>query len=157
MEPDVPLVIPEVNPDHLALVDLQRRNHDGFVVANGNCTAILLALTLKPLADRFGVQACYLVSMQALTGAGYPGIPALDIVDNVVPFIPEEEAKIAAEVPRFLGSLDGGRVRPATIEVSATCTRVPVLDGHKITVSARLVGPASMDQVAEAFCSFRGE
>src|SRR5437867_3413894 len=115
MEPDVPLVIPEVNPDHLALVEVQRRNYDGFVVANGNCTAIILSLALKPLADRFGVEACHLVSMQALSGAGYPGVPSLDIVDNLVPFISDEEAKVEEEVPKFLGAFRDGRLSPAAI------------------------------------------
>ena len=157
MEPDVPLVIAEVNPDHLALVEAQGHAGDGFVVANGNCTAILLSLALKPLADRFGLEACHVVSMQALSGVGYPGVPGLDIVDNVLPFIPEEETKVVAEVPRFFGTIDRGRVTPAPIAVSATCTRVPVLEGHTLAVSAGLRATPSREEICEAFRSFRGE
>lgn len=138
MAPDVPLMIPEVNPDHLALIEAQPRTNRGLVVANGNCTAILLALALKPLADRFGLEACHLVSMQALSGAGYPGVPSLAITDNVIPYIADEEGKVESEVPKMLGRLGAGGVVPARLAVSATCTRVPVLDGHTLAVSVGL-------------------
>ena len=157
MEPDVPLVIAEVNPEHLSLVEAQPRDRGGFIVANGNCTAVILALALKPLHDRFGVEGCQLVSMQALSGAGYPGVPSLDIVDNLVPFIADEESKVETEVPKFLGTLHGGRVVPARIDVSATCTRVPVLDGHTLAVGVRLRETPSREEIVEAFESFRGE
>ena len=156
-EADVPLLIAEVNPDHLKLIDSQPRGHDGFVVANGNCTAILLSLALKPLVDRFGVDGCHVVTMQALSGAGYPGVPSLDIVDNLVPFIEDEESKVEAEVPKFLGTLDGGRVIPARVALSATCTRVPVLEGHTLAVSVGLRGTPSPEGIREAFRFFRGE
>jgi len=156
-EADVPLVIAEVNPEHLALVDQQRRIGDGFVVANGNCTSILLALALKPVSDRFHLESCEVVSLQAVSGAGYPGVPSLDIVDNVVPFIPGEEAKVETELPKFFGRLDGGQVVPAPIAVSATCTRVPVLDGHTLAVAGHFGEPSTREEVLEAFRSFRGE
>jgi aspartate-semialdehyde dehydrogenase len=157
MEVDVPLVIAEVNPDHLALVEEQRAKGDGFVVANGNCTAIILALALKPLADAFGVRKCHLVSMQALSGAGYPGLSALDVVDNLIPFIPEEEGKVEAEVPKFLGRFAGDHVEAAKLEVSATCTRVPVLEGHTLAVSVELATQASEASLGNAFRSFTAE
>jgi aspartate-semialdehyde dehydrogenase len=159
MKADVPLVVAEVNPDHLALVEVQRRKgqRDGFVVANGNCTAIILSLALKPLSDQFGVEHCHVVSMQALSGAGYPGVPSLEIEDNLVPFISEEEPKVETEVPKVLGALRVDRVIPDPIRVSATCTRVPVLEGHTLAVSVRLRRKPSPEEIREAFLSFRGE
>ncbi|HEV8595213.1 MAG TPA: aspartate-semialdehyde dehydrogenase [Thermoplasmata archaeon] len=157
LEEDVPLVIPEVNPEHLALVDRQpSRSRGGFVVANGNCTAIILALALKPLADRFGLEACHVVSMQALSGAGYPGVPSLDITDNLIPYIADEEGKVESEVPKILGRWNGGGIAPAPVAVSATCTRVPVIDGHTLAVSARFTKPAEAEEICDAWTSFSG-
>ena len=158
LEPDVPLVIPEVNPDHLALLERQRHGPDGgFVVANGNCTAIILALTLKPLADAFGVRDCHVVSLQALSGAGYPGVPSLDVTDNVLPFIPGEEGKVESEVPKILGTVREGSVSSSSLRVSATCTRVPVLEGHTLAVSVRLGDHAEPDRIHDAIRDFAGD
>lgn len=156
MEDDVPLVIAEVNPDHLAMVAAARRGDAGFVVANGNCTTITLALTLKPLVDAFDVTAVSMVSMQALSGAGYPGVPSLDIMGNVIPFIRNEEERVLLETPKFLGTLDGTRVRPASFSLAATCTRVPVVEGHTEVVSVRTGGRIDPVDVAAAFASFKG-
>lgn len=151
---DVPIVVPEVNPDHLALVPA--RAEGGFVVANGNCTSILLALALKPLHDRFGVAACHVVTFQALSGAGYPGVPSLDATANVIPHIPGEEAKVEAEPRKILGTLRDRRIVPAGFPISATCTRVPVLDGHTESVSVRLAEPGEGGEIVDALRSFRG-
>lgn len=159
MEPDVPIVVPEVNPEHLLLIENQtsRTRGGGFVVANGNCTSILLAMVVKPLDERYGVEGCQLVSLQALSGAGYPGVPSLDIIDNLIPFIAEEEARVESEIPKMLGRFDHGTLTPATLPISATCTRVPVLEGHTLAVTVRLRTPAPIDGILEAFRSFSGE
>ncbi len=159
MEPDVPLVIPEVNADHFELIKKQKANtkSDGFVVTNGNCTSIVLALPLKPLLDRFGLKHVSVVSMQALSGAGYPGVSSLDSTENVVPYIGGEEEKLEREPKKFLGTLRNGAVTMADFQISATCTRVPVLEGHTEAVSVRLGKKASIDEVRDAFRSFRGK
>lgn len=159
MEPDVPLVIAEVNPDHLALVEQQasRKKAGGFVVANGNCTAIVLAMALKPLQDAFGVKRLQVVSMQALSGAGYPGVASLDILENVVPYIGGEEEKVEQEPLKFLGRLRDGHVEPAKIQISATCTRVPVIEGHTESISVELAKTADASAIAQAFRRFSGE
>lgn len=159
MEPDVPLVIAEVNADHLKLIDVQKkkRKSEGFVVTNGNCTTIVLALSLKPLQDQFGLKEVQMVSMQALSGAGYPGVASLDIMENVVPFIGGEEEKVAAETPKFLGSLNGAKVNPAKLTLSATCTRVPVIEGHTEAISVKLNKQANAKDVLAAFRDFRGD
>ncbi|MCS7131533.1 MAG: aspartate-semialdehyde dehydrogenase, partial [Hadesarchaea archaeon] len=131
MDPDVPLIIPEVNPDHLALIDVQkeRRGWDGYIVKNPNCTTITFVLPLKPLYDEFGVRRVFISSMQALSGAGWAGVPSMAIEDNVIPFIAKEEDKCEEEPLKLLGSLRDGRVELAPIRISASCHRVPVLDG----------------------------
>ena len=156
MEPDIPLVVPEVNPEHLSLADAQRGSErgDGFVVANGNCTAIILSLALKPLVNAFGVDQCHVVSLQALSGAGYPGVSSLDTADNVLPFIADEEEKVEAEVPKIFGQARRNLIEHAPIAISATCTRVPVLEGHTLAASVRLGEAASFDTIREAFLSF---
>lgn len=153
MDPAVPLLIPEVNPGHTALVG--RQGTPGWIVTNPNCSTVGLVMALKPLVDAFGVEAVSVVTMQALSGAGYPGVSSLDALGNVVPFIGGEEEKMAAEPLKLLGTLDGGVVRPAEIAISAQCNRVPVLDGHLECVSVRLRDAASADAVAEAMASFR--
>lgn len=161
MDPAVPLLIPEVNPDHTALIDRQTtpelasgRSTSGFIVTNPNCSTVGLVMALKPLVDAFGVEAVHVVTMQALSGAGYPGVSSLDALANVVPFIGGEEEKLASEPLKLLGTLDGGAVRPAEIAISAQCNRVPVLDGHLECVSVRLGTAASPADVADAFASF---
>ena len=158
MEPDVPLLIPEVNAEHVAVLDRQRRERDwsGFIVANPNCSAIHLNLALKPLQDVFGLEAVFVATMQAVSGAGYPGVPSLDMIDNVVPYIPSEEEKMAEETKKILGGYNGAFV-DAGVVMSAHCNRVPVRDGHTECVSVRLAQPASPDEVIAAFEAFRGK
>ncbi|WP_456327877.1 aspartate-semialdehyde dehydrogenase [Archaeoglobus sp.] len=156
MEEDVPLVIPEVNPDHLQLIEVQKRNRgwDGFIVTNPNCTTIMLTITLKPLMD-LGLKSVRVATMQALSGAGYPGVPSLAIVDNVIPFIKGEEEKVESEPLKILGSLEGGKVKPANLEISASCHRVPVIDGHLEAVWATFEGNVSVEDAINAFESLK--
>ena len=154
MDDDVPLLVPEINADHLDLV--RHQAGPGFIVANGNCTSIVLELPLAALQRAFGVASCDVVSLQGLSGAGHPGVPALDIVDNVVPFIGGEEEKVETEPRKTLGLLRDGKVEPADIPIRATCTRVPVREGHTEAVHVRLGTPATLDEVKAAFADFRG-
>lgn len=154
MDADVPLLVPEVNPDHLAQVRHQKG--PGFVVANGNCSSIILELPLAALHRAFGVASCDVVTMQGLSGAGHPGVPSLDILDNVVPLIGGEEDKVEAEPQKTLGRLDGARVVPAGIPIHATCTRVPVREGHTEAVHLRLARKATLADVERALAGFRG-
>ncbi len=158
MEPDVPLVIPEVNPDHLALITVQRRRRgwSGAIVTNPNCTSTPATMVLKPLLDTFGVRRMLLVSMQALSGAGYPGVPSYDIVDNVIPFIGGEEPKLEVEPQKMLGQLRDETIVPASFTTSAHCNRVPVLEGHLVCLSIELEQKASPDEIATIFSHFRG-
>jgi aspartate-semialdehyde dehydrogenase len=149
---DVPLLVPEVNPDHLEMV--RRQPGPGWIVANGNCSAIILTLAVAPLARAFGIEALHVTTLQGLSGAGHPGVSALDIVDNVVPFIPGEEEKLAAEPAKMLGELGPDGIAPAPFAVHATCTRVPVRDGHLESVHLRLARPVTLWQVEEALRSF---
>ncbi|GIV62262.1 MAG: aspartate-semialdehyde dehydrogenase [Rhodothermaceae bacterium] len=153
MHDDVPLLIPEINPDHTKLIEQQRWG-EGFIVTNPNCSTVGLVCALKPLVDRFGVEAVQVTTLQALSGAGYPGVPSLDILGNVVPFIKGEEEKIASEPKKLLGTLKEGRVEPFPVTISAQCTRVPVLEGHLECVSVRLKRKADVADVREAFLSF---
>jgi aspartate-semialdehyde dehydrogenase len=159
MEPDVPLLIPEVNPDHVHAIEAQRRNRgwSGFIVTNPNCSAIHMVLTLKPLQDAFGLDAVMVTTLQAVSGAGYPGVPSLDMIDNVIPFINKEEEKMAEETRKLLGGYRDGRFVDAEVVVSASCNRVPVRDGHTEAVSVRLNQEATPDDVIAAFQRFRGK
>ncbi len=157
LDPTVPLLIPEVNPEHLALIDRQSWGDSasgGFVVTNPNCSTVGLVMALKPLHDAFGVEAVHVVTMQALSGAGYPGVASLDALGNVVPYIGGEEEKMAVETRKLLGTLADDGVTDAEIVVSAQCNRVPVVDGHMEAVSVRLATPASAAEVAEALRSW---
>jgi len=156
MDDAVPLLIPEVNPDHLALLDACKDTGGGFIVANPNCSTVMIALALAPLAARFGVSAVAVTTLQAISGAGYPGVASLDITDNVVPFISEEEEKIERETRRILGSLNAGGVHPAAFAVSAQCHRVNVVDGHLAAVRVTLARPAELAELREAWASFTG-
>ena len=156
MDDAVPLLIPEVNPDHLALLDACKQTGGGFIVANPNCSTVMIALALAPLAARFGVVAVVATTLQAISGAGYPGVASLDITDNVVPFIAEEEEKIERETRRILGPLNAGRVTPAAFAVSAQCHRVNVVDGHLAAVRVELGRPAEPTELREAWASFTG-
>lgn len=157
MEEDVPLVIPEVNPDHLALVRAQRleRGWSGMIVTNPNCTTVGLAMSLRPLLSTFGLSKVIMTSMQAVSGAGYPGVPTLDILGNVVPYIGGEEEKVERETQKLLGSLNDGRVRPAAFAVSAHCNRVMVEDGHLETVSVSLGNKVAREDLLAAWRDFR--
>ena len=154
MAEDVPLLIPEVNPDHTALVDQQDRG-DGFIVTNPNCSTVGLVCALKPLVDRFDVDAVHVVTMQALSGAGYPGVSSLDALGNVVPYIGGEEDKVVTEPTKLLGRLVDGRIERAALRISAQCTRVPVLEGHLEAVSVRFHDAVSAEDVKEALRTWR--
>ena len=156
MASDVPLLIPEVNSDHadLVLVQRNRRGWNGSIVTNCNCTATGVTLSLKPLLDDFGLKRVFLTSMQALSGAGYPGMAAIDLIDNIVPFIDGEEQKMQSEPLKMLGDFDGEQVIQADFGISAQCNRVPVSDGHIVCVKVELGQAASLEQVSKSFSSF---
>ncbi|HEV8128182.1 MAG TPA: aspartate-semialdehyde dehydrogenase [Candidatus Eisenbacteria bacterium] len=154
MDPLVPLVIPEINRDHLALLDRQPYGNGG-IVTNPNCSTIVLAIALAPLHQRFGVESVIVTTFQATSGAGYPGVPSLDILGNVVPFVSGEEPKMESETLKILGTLNGRGVEPAGFPVSANCHRVPVIDGHLEAVSVKLGRPATAKQITDALVSFR--
>ena len=158
MEPDVPLVIPEVNPEHLELIELQRKNRgwDGFIVTNPNCSTIALTMTLKPIYDQFNLDKVYASTMQAVSGAGYNGVPSMAIVDNLVPYIGGEEEKMESETLQLLGDLDGDIITPANFGVSASCHRVAVLDGHTEAVFLEMNEEFSIDEVKRSFHEFEG-
>jgi aspartate-semialdehyde dehydrogenase len=155
---DVPLLIPEVNADHVALIETQRagRGWSGLIVASPNCTITGVALPLKPLDVAFGVRKVFMTSMQAISGAGYPGVASLDILDNVVPYIPGEEEKFAQELRKMLGRVVDGRGVDADIVLSAHANRVPVFDGHTVSLSVGLAHPALVEDVIAALRDFRG-
>jgi aspartate-semialdehyde dehydrogenase len=158
MDKDVPLLVPEVNPEHLALIPIQRkaRGWKGFITTDPNCSTIQLAMTLKPLM-RFGLKQVIVSTMQALSGAGYPGVASLDIIDNVIPFIPKEEEKMEAENLKILGAFNGNQVQNAGFALSASCNRVHVKDGHLESVFVKLDSNPSVEEVEEAFRNFKGE
>jgi aspartate-semialdehyde dehydrogenase len=157
MDEDVPLLIPEANHDHLALLERQKAKYPrgGFIVTNPNCSAIGLALALAPLHGAFGVEAAIATTLQALSGAGYPGVSSLDILDNVVPYISSEEEKMESETAKILGRCNDARIEVAPIKVSAQCHRVNVADGHMVAVRVKLARKASLEQVRDALASFR--
>ena len=157
MEPDVPLLIPEINPDHLALVMAQRRGRGwkGMIVTNPNCTTVGLVMSLAPLEKAFGLEKVLMTSMQAVSGAGYPGVPTLDILGNVIPHIAGEEEKVEQETQKLLGKLSDGRVHPGDFAVSAHCNRVLVEDGHMEAVSVALKSKPSVEDLREAWRKFR--
>ena len=158
MDDDVPLLVPEVNPDHLAEASLQKaaRGWDGLIVTNPNCSTIVLTMALGPLAQ-FGIQRVVVTTLQAISGAGYPGVPSMDITANVVPYIGGEEEKMEEETQKILGSVSGGKIVPLAAKVSAHCNRVPVVDGHLATVSVEFSGKPSLADVRNAFDTFRGK
>jgi aspartate-semialdehyde dehydrogenase len=155
MEPDVPLLVPEVNPDHLKLIPLQRerRGWKGQIVTNPNCSTVVLAMALGPLKP-FGITRVVVTTMQAISGAGYPGVPGMDINANVIPFIGGEEEKMQQETQKILGDFRGDRIEPLAARVSAHCNRVPVTDGHTETVSVELAAKPSEQEILAAFGSF---
>ena len=154
MYSDVPLLIPEVNPDHTKLIEKQQWGSGGFIVTNPNCSTVGLVSALLPLHKAFGLEAVQVTTMQALSGAGYPGVSSLDALGNVVPFIKGEEEKMATEPLKLLGALGDDGVVPASFVVSAQCNRVPVLDGHMECVSVKFrttVGPEDVKRALETF------
>lgn len=158
MDEDVPLTIAEVNPDSLDLLQRQRRERgwSGAIVTNGNCSTIFLAMALAPLHRAFGVRKAFVATLQAVSGAGYPGVASLDILGNVVPDIPEEAAKIERETGKILAGARGGPVEGAPVAISAMTHRVPVEDGHLEAISAALSRRASREEVEGAWVEFRG-
>ncbi|MFC1463943.1 MAG: aspartate-semialdehyde dehydrogenase [Candidatus Brachytrichaceae bacterium NZ_4S206] len=159
MAPDVPLVIPEVNAEHLHLLRHQRQTRGwmGGIVCNTNCTVSGPAMTLRPLYDTFGVRRVFCVSMQAISGAGYPGVPSLDITDNVLPYIKNEEEKLEAEARKLLGRLNGSVIHEAGFGLSAHCNRVPVIDGHMVTMSVETERPITPEDAIRVMREFRCE
>src|SRR5713226_2495781 len=157
MQSDVPLVIPEVNPEHIKLLECQswRRQSGGFVVTNPNCSAIGLVMALAPLEQRFGLETVMAVTMQAVSGAGYPGVASLDILGNVIPYIAKEEEKMEEETRKLLGQLNGSSIVPGVFGMSAQCNRVAVEDGHTESVSVKLKKKARPEQIIAAWNEFR--
>src|SRR6185436_2394367 len=151
MDAEVPLLIPEVNHQHLGLLARQQYSSGGFIVTNPNCSTIMLVLALAPLQASFGISAVAATTLQALSGAGYPGVASLDILDNVLPYIASEEEKIETETRKILGSLNDNRIDDAPLAVSAQCHRVNVTDGHMAAVRVKLRRKASITEVREAF------
>jgi aspartate-semialdehyde dehydrogenase len=157
MTTDVPLVVPEVNADHLALIENQswRKESGGYIVTNPNCCAIGLVLALKPLEEKFGIEKLFVSTMQAVSGAGYPGVASLDILGNVIPFIRNEEEKLQEEVGKLLGELQGDHVHMLDATLSAHCNRVAVIDGHTECISIKLRTPATYEQMLAAWAEFK--
>lgn len=157
MADDVPLVIPEVNGNHLLLLKHQRkaRGWAGGIICNTNCTVSGPAITLRALRDVFGIKRVFCVSMQAASGAGYPGVPSLDLIDNVVPFIKGEEEKLEAEARKLLGQLNNDGIAPANFALSAHCNRVPVIDGHMVTMSVETERPITPEAAVQAMREYR--
>jgi aspartate-semialdehyde dehydrogenase len=157
MEPDVPLLVPEINPDHLQLIPHQRRKRgwSGLIVTNPNCSTVVLAMSLAPLKP-FGITRVLATTLQAISGAGYPGVAAMDINNNVIPFVSGEEEKMQQETQKILGELAGEGIRPLPAKVSAHCNRVPVVDGHTVTVSVELAQKHREQDLLAALEDFTG-
>ncbi|MTI87305.1 MAG: aspartate-semialdehyde dehydrogenase [Balneolaceae bacterium] len=154
MDPTVPLLVPEINPDHISLIDKQTFTGDGsgWIVTNPNCVAVPLSISLKPLHDQFGIDSIALTTMQAVSGAGYPGVASLDILGNVVPYISGEEPKIRPETSKLLGAYSGGSIEELEFKLDATATRVPSINGHMLSVSVKFKNaPSDVSEVVEAY------
>jgi aspartate-semialdehyde dehydrogenase len=159
LEKDVPLIIPEVNPDHVQLLDVQRENRewDGCIVTDPNCTAMGLIMVLKPIHDRFKLDTVFVSTMQAISGAGLPGVPGLLITDNVIPYIKDEEEKVMNETRKVLGEMEDKQVKLADFKIAASCNRVPVVEGHTETVFIKTKEPVDVEEVKRVLSEFRGE
>lgn len=159
MDVDVPLLIPEVNSEHLNLLPYQKKRFKkgGFIVTNPNCTTTGLVMVLKPLQEKFGLKKVVVTTMQALSGAGYPGVASLDALDNVIPYIGGEEEKMETEPLKLLGKLNGKKISYAKFKVSAQCNRVGVRDGHTESVTMEFIKKAKIEEVIEALEKFKGE
>jgi aspartate-semialdehyde dehydrogenase len=158
LDPDVPLVIPEVNHEHMGLIPIQRQNRksSGYIVTNANCTTMFLAMALGPIHKAFTIEKVFMVSMQAVSGAGYPGVPSLDILGNVIPFISGEEEKVEVETRKILGAFNGKTIDLADFPVSAQCNRVAVEDGHTESVSVKLARKTTAAEIAELLRNYSG-
>lgn len=156
MDPDVPLLVPEINPDHLKLIPGQQRKRGwkGQIVTNPNCSTVVLTMGLAPL-KQFGITKVIATTLQAISGAGYPGVPSMDIMANVIPFIGGEEEKMQQETQKILGTLRGDHVEPLAAKVSAHCNRVPVVDGHTVTISVELTAKPTATDLRHAFDTYR--
>ena len=159
MESDVPLVIPEVNADHLALLEVQRRTRgwSGGIVTNANCASIMAVIPLAPLHEAFFIKRIFIATMQAVSGAGYPGVPSLDILGNVVPYIKDEEPKIETEIQKMLGRRVDSRIEPAPMKISAHANRVPVENGHTVCMSIEFERRANAAEALEVLRAWRGD
>ncbi len=158
MVEDVPLLLPEVNAEHIGLIDIQRRQRGwttGAVVANSNCTAMPVVMSLAPLRQ-FGIKKCLVVSAQAISGAGYPGVASLDILDNMIPYISGEEDKLETEPLKMLGAFDGTSIQWLETKMSASCNRAPVIDGHLVNISLELADDPSFEEIIAAWQTFQG-
>lgn len=159
MADDVPLLLPEVNAKHIKLIDIQRQQRGwttGALIANSNCTTMPIVMALAPL-KQFGIDKLHIVSEQAISGAGYPGVASLDILDNIVPYVPSDEGKMETETLKMLGEYHNGVVKHLSAVVGATATRVPVLDGHLINVSLSLTDKPSLEAIQTAWTAYRGD
>jgi aspartate-semialdehyde dehydrogenase len=157
MDEDVPLLIAEINHDHVGLIEMQRRNRGfgkGFIVTNPNCAVIAIAPPLAALHRKFGIESAVVTTMQAVSGAGYPGVASLDIFDNVIPYIAGEEPKVETESQKILGRLVDGAIQHAEFALSAQCFRVPVIDGHTASVRVDLREKATLEDVVATMTSF---
>ena len=158
MDKFVPLLVPEINPDHLELIKKQDYKNGGCIVTNPNCSTIGLVLALKPLVDKFGIEDVNVVTMQAISGAGYPGVASLDIIDNVIPFIGgSEEEKIESEPNKIFGSRTSDGIKDLDIKIDAQVNRVAVTDGHTECVQVKLKKKAGINEILEAWNNFSGE
>jgi aspartate-semialdehyde dehydrogenase len=157
MAPNVPLVIPEVNAEHLPMIEEQpsRKAKGGYMVTNPNCSTIGLVMALKPLQERFGIEQIMVTTMQAVSGAGYPGVASMDILGNVVPYIGSEEEKMEEETLKLLGKLNGQAVTPLNAHISASCNRVPVIDGHTESVFIKLAKKTTREEILAAWADFK--
>ncbi|MFB0560835.1 MAG: aspartate-semialdehyde dehydrogenase [Candidatus Lokiarchaeia archaeon] len=158
METDVPLIIPEVNADHLQLIDFQRENREweGYIVTDPNCTTIGLAMALKPIHNRFKIDTVHVSTMQAISGAGLPGVPGLMIEDNVIPYIKDEEEKVISETRKVLGKIEEKQVSFADFKMAASCNRVPVVDGHTESVFIKTREPVDVEEAKKVLSDFQG-
>jgi len=157
MEPDVPLIVPEINPGHLSLLAFQQRNRrwPGMIVTNPNCSTVVLSMALAPLTQ-FGIERVIAATMQAISGAGYPGVPSMDIVGNVIPYIGSEEEKMQQETQKILGTIENGMTAPLKARVSAHCHRVAVVDGHTVAASVELSSGPKIEDIQSAMENFCG-
>jgi len=158
MDADVPLLLPEINADHLAAIEKQRQRRRGFIVTNSNCSTMGLALAIAPIEKRWGIEQLHVTTMQAVSGAGYNGVSSLAILDNVIPYISGEEEKIESEPRKILGKWDGNHFVDAPLRISAQTNRVPTIDGHLMTISLRMRDrDFDLASIREALESFTGE